>query len=282
MIEKKDRHFWKMTAGGNDFIIFDRRSNPSLHFSPSDIKQLCSRKVSIGADGFILMDESERADITMRYFNADGSSAPLCGNGVRCLARLAFMRNIAVDKIKIETGAGIITAEDSEENIRLQMLPPSKLELNTEIELENEIIVGHAIDVGALFFVIPYKDIGKCPVEQLGCNIRHHSYFNFSAGTNVSFFNVEEKNKIRLRVYERGVEEETLSCGTGSLATTLVCAALGLVEAPVLCFTQGGTIIKVDFTYKDNEFSRLSIEGDARLIYEGKIFLHTSNKKNIT
>ncbi len=273
MIEEKDRHFWKMTAGGNDFIIFDKRANPSLHFSPTDIKQLCSRKVSIGADGLILMDESEMADITMRYFNADGSSAPLCGNGVRCLARLAFMRNIAVDKIKIETGAGIITAEDSGENIRLQMLPPTKLALNTEIELENEIIVGHAIDVGAFFFVISYKDIEKCPVEQLGCSIRHHSYFDFSAGTNVSFFNVEEKNKIRLRVYERGVEEETLSCGTGSLATTLVCAALGLVEAPVLCHTQGGTIIKVDFTYKDNEFSCLSIEGDARLIYEGIMLL---------
>lgn len=278
MIKEKDRYFWKMTAGGNDFIIFDRRSNPSLQFSPSDIKALCFRKISIGADGLILMDKSKKADITMRYFNADGSSAPLCGNGVRCLARLAFMKNIATDKIRIETGTGIITAEKSGENIRLQMLAPAKVELGTKIKLKNEVIEGHVIDVGALFFVIHYKNIEKCPVEQLGCSIRHHSYFNSSSGTNVSFFNVEEKNRIRLRVYERGVEEETLSCGTGSLATTLVCAALGLVEAPVFCHTQGGTIIKVNFAYKNNTFSCLSIEGDAKLIYEGTMYPHALDK----
>jgi len=237
-----------------------------------------SRRLSIGADGLILMEKSERADIIMRYFNADGSSAPLCGNGLRCLARLAFERKIAKEQIKIETDAGIYIAEDRGESISLQMLPPSKLQLNTNLELENEVIKGHFIDVGVPFYLIPYQKIESCPVKEIGPLISHHTLFDSYGGCNVSFFKVENKNNVRLRIYERGVEEETLSCGTGCLATSLVSAALGLVEAPILCHTQGGTIIKVNFIYKEGKFPHLSIEGDARLIYEGILHPHTLNR----
>lgn len=270
--------FWKMTAGGNDFILLDNRSNSALSVSHSDISILCSRRLFIGADGLIFMEKSKRADILMRYFNADGSSAPLCGNGVRCLARLAFERKIARGIIKIETGAGIYTAEERGENISLQMLPPAKLQLNTNLKLEDEVIKGHFIDVGVPFYLIPYQKIESCPIKVVGPLISHHTLFDAYEGCNVSFFKVENRNNVRLRVYERGVEEETRSCGTGCLATSLVSAVLGLVEAPVHCHTQGGTIIKVDFIYKEGKFSHLSIEGDARLIYEGKIYPHALKK----
>ena len=270
--------FWKMTAGGNDFIIFDNRSKPSFDLTANEINFLCTRKLSIGADGLIVMEESKKADILMRYFNADGSAAPLCGNGVRCLARLAFNLKIAQDNMKIETGAGIITAEEKGENIRLQMLPPAKLRLHQNINLENEIIEGHSIDVGAPFYVIPYREIENCPVDELGHSICHHSFFDSQRGTNVSFFKVIDENNVRLRIFERGVEDETLSCGTGSLATSLVTAALGLVKSPVNCHTQGGTTIRVNFSYKEGKFDNPSIEGDARLIYEGKLNPQILNK----
>jgi len=252
-----------MTAGGNDFIIFDNRSSPPINLSPSNISNLCSRKLSIGADGLILAEKSEKADIMMRYFNADGSSAPLCGNGVRCLARLAFEMKIAEGIVKIETGAGVYIAEERGENIKLQMLPPSTLQLNKDLRIENEIIKGRFIDVGVPFYLIPYQKIEKCPVKGVGRLISHHTLFDSYGGSNVSFFKIEDKNNVQLRVYERGVEEETLSCGTGCLATSLVSAALGVAKSPVFCHTQGGKIIKVNFAYKEGKFSHLSIEGDA-------------------
>jgi len=264
-------HFWKMTAGGNDFILFDNRLSPPLNLSPSDINSLCRRRLSVGADGIILMEKSEQANIKMHYFNADGSSAPLCGNGVRCLARLAFEKKIARGKITIETGAGIIIAEHRGENISLKMLSPRKLELNVTLQLGDKVIEGHFIDVGAPFFLIPYQDIENCPVKELGPSLCRHSFFQSYGGSNVAFFKVMDRGSIRLRVYERGVEEETLSCGTGCLAVSLVAAALGLTEAPIICHTQGGTSIKVNFLYDGEKFSNPSIEGDAKLIYEGKI-----------
>jgi len=181
--------FCKLSAGGNDFIVIDNRRGSLAGDLSSWIKHICYRRLSVGADGVILLEGSSRADIRMRYFNADGSEAPLCGNGVRAAARYASLLGIAPPKMIIETGAGLVPAEMIGEKVRIGLPPPSKVELHFPLKLGVEAIEGSYIDVGVPFFVQRVEELEGIPMRERGRELRHHPAFQ-PAGTNVCFVKV--------------------------------------------------------------------------------------------
>ena len=262
--------FCKLSAGGNDFIVIDHRQGGLPEDLALWIKHLCCRRLSVGADGVILLEGSTRADFRMRYFNADGSEAPLCGNGVRAIARYASLMKIAPPKMTIETGAGLVPAEVKGGRVRTLLPPPLKVELHFPITLGEETIEGSYINVGVPFFVQRVEELDGLPVRERGREIRYHPDFQ-PEGTNACFVNVLNRNRIAVRIYERGVEDETLSSGTGCLSASLTATLLGAASPPITCHTRSGIDIGVDFQYKEGKVSSISVEGDARIIYYGEL-----------
>ena len=239
--------FAKMSGAGNDFIVIDDRANAIGEDARELAKQLCRRRISIGADGLILILPSARCDFRMRYWNADGTEAGMCGNGGRCVALFAHASGIAGKKMRFESTSGTYDAEIVGENeVRLRMADPRALLLHYDIKLKGRRIELHRINTGVPHAVLEVPDPAETPVVELGRAIREHPRF-MPEGTNVDFVRVIDGNTIELRTYERGVEDETLACGTGAVAAALVMAALGRVKPPVAARTRGGwtlTILK--------------------------------------
>ncbi len=266
----KPIHFTKMAGAGNDFIIVDNRSRIIKKDAAKLAKRLLDRRFSIGADGLILLEKSKKADIRMRILNPDGSEAEMCGNGVRCLAKFAVDHRITGPKLSIETLAGTIYAEVKGESVKAKMVEPKDLELNFGIRVNghNELLsfintgVPHAIKIGG-----PVSD---SEVETLGKMIRRHQHFA-PRGTNVDFVSLRKGNTIDVRTYERGVEGETLACGTGSTAAALVAAAMKNLKSPVLVHTKGGEVLKVHFSRIGGFFHDVYLEGRIQKSFEGRV-----------
>jgi diaminopimelate epimerase len=231
---------------------------------------LCARRFSVGADGLILIQKSSRADFSWRFYNADGSEAAMCGNGGRCAARFAFLRNIAPAAMSFETGAGTIRAEVRGEGVKLQLPDPYGYRERVTLKVGGEKIGLGFLVVGVPHAVIHVEDIAKAPVQKVGRAVRRHREF-VPEGTNVNFFQVLGPRKISLRTYERGVEGETMACGTGSVAAALTAAAAGLVRGPVLVHTRGGEVLKVYCRRRGSDFREVYLEGAAAFVYEGRI-----------
>jgi diaminopimelate epimerase len=263
--------FYKVTAGGNDFVVIDCREKSLPRGFFTTIPFICTRRFSLGADGLILIERSLRADLKVRFFNPDGNEINLCGNGLRCSARLAYEeRMVDSPKMMIETAVGVIKAGVSAEMVRVEVSPPKPPSLFLAIDVAGERVEGHHIDVGVPYFVVPVLDLDQAPVLELGRKIRYHEKFA-PEGTNVDFVLLEDEHRLRLKIYERGVEDETLSSGTGSLAAALVFAALGKVSSPVSCVPPSGIVNIVDFSYDNGVFKSIFLEGEARLIARGKL-----------
>ena len=264
--------FFKMSGSGNDFIILDNRKGIVDGDDLRDlVRKTCRRKVSVGADGFILLQGSEKADFKWKFFNADGSEAEMCGNGGRCAARFAYLKGIAGKEMSFETLAGIIRAEILKDRVKLEMTIPGCVELDKKIFLEGEEHLVDFINTGVPHVVVFVHDLNEYPVEKLGRTIRYHSEYK-PAGTNVNFVCVRDRSNIIIRTYERGVENETLACGTGAVAASLIGYLKGMVSPPVAVKTKGGEILNVHFKYKEEVFYEVYLEGDARVIYEGKLW----------
>jgi len=229
-----------MSGSGNDFILVDNRAG-IVDEEQLDrfISSICRRKLSVGADGFILIETTDRADFKWRFFNADGGEAEMCGNGGRCAARLAFLKGIAGPHLSFETKAGIIRAEVTGERVKLEMPQPGSLELDYAVEVEGETVIASSLTVGVPHVVIWVQDVESSPVFEKGRAIRFHERYA-PAGTNVNFVQKIDDGGFAIRTYERGVEDETLACGTGSVATALVAASKGMTVSPTLLHTRGG------------------------------------------
>ncbi|HHB76399.1 MAG TPA: diaminopimelate epimerase, partial [Desulfobulbus sp.] len=256
---------------GNDFIIIDHR-NPAIH--PEAMAEfaalVCRRKFSVGADGLILIEDSKKSDFSWRFFNADGSAAEMCGNGARCAARFAYMHGIAPARMRFETLAGIIEAAVSDINVSVKMTSPKDLHLHREIEVEGKNIILHSVDTGVPHAVIFVDDINQMDVCSLGSRIRHHEAF-MPAGTNVNFVG-RRQDGFKVRTYERGVENETLACGTGATAAALMAALIEKVDSPVNIMTTGGETLTILFDLTDGPGAEnVFLKGPAHLIYEGKL-----------
>ncbi len=263
--------FAKMTGAGNDFIVIDDRKNSVGEDAREMAKQLCRRRLSVGADGLILVLPSSRCDFRMRYFNADGSEADMCGNGGRCVARFVRERGIAGDEMCFESRSGTHKASIIDDReVRLAMTDPRAILLDFELTLKGERVRVHRVNTGVPHAVLEVDDLGSFPVVEAGRAIREHRKF-MPEGTNVDFVRVTGPGSISLRTYERGVEDETLACGTGAVASAVVMAAKGRVSPPVSVLTRGGFTLTVGFFMSDLGFCDVSLTGDARTVYAGEI-----------
>lgn len=264
--------FYKMSGSGNDFILVDNRDGIVNEENLTQwIASICRRKHSVGADGLILIEPSERADFKWRFFNADGGEVEMCGNGGRCVARLAHLKGIAGSRLTFETRAGVIQAEVSGERVKLEMPEPTTPELDYSLKVEEETLTVSSITVGVPHVVIWVNDLKKAPVFKTGRAIRYHENYA-PEGTNVNFVQALNNGAFAIRTYERGVEDETLACGTGSVAAALIASQKGLATSPAALHTTGGELLKIYFEKDGRDFHGVFLEGDTRLIYEGKLW----------
>src|SRR6266436_612261 len=238
--------FTKMNGAGNDFILIDNRAR-EIDLDRNQIAHLCDRHRGIGADGVLLLElPANRADFRMRYFNADGGEAEMCGNGARCFARFANRVAGAEGKISFETQAGVISAELASNLVTLRMTEPTDLRLNVKLPVADENKTVHFINSGVPHVVIPVAEIENVEVRLEGAAIRYHNMFSPN-GANVNFIEKRGPNKIAVRTYERGVEDETLACGTGVVASALIFAANEKSSSPITVLARGGDELQVGF-----------------------------------
>jgi diaminopimelate epimerase len=262
--------FTKMDGAGNDFILIDNRAG-EIHLNRAQIVRLCDRHRGIGADGILLLENpSDRADFRMRYFNADGGEAEMCGNGARCFARFANQVSGAHGKISFETPAGVISAELTGDLITLQMTEPTDLRLSVPLQICAEKKIVHFVNSGVPHVVVPVVQVGDVDVSRDGSAIRHHEMFS-PKGANVNFIEKRGADKIAVRTYERGVEDETLACGTGVVASALIFAATENVNGPINVIARGGDELRVGFEKTDKQFRNVTLTGPAEFVFEGTI-----------
>jgi diaminopimelate epimerase len=262
--------FWKMCGSGNDFIVFDNREG---RWSQDDLKRhaqiLCRRRLSVGADGILVMEapKSLSVDFRMRLFNPDGSEGEMCGNGARCLAR--YFHEISqrtVTGATFETLAGPVAANILEDgSVRLLMPSPSPIE-ERRVSVKGKDQTVYHMTLGVPHTVLLVEGVFTIPsstIQELGQQLRHDP--QFEKGTNVNFAE-SKQGEIHVRTYERGVEDETLACGTGSTASALALEHLGMSSFPVVVKTRGG-LLRVE-----RLDGNLYLTGEARFIYQGVIY----------
>lgn len=257
--------FAKYSGCGNDFIIIDNRKN-IFKPSQSDISFLCHRRLGIGADGVILLENSTSADYRMRIFNADGSEAEMCGNGIRCLAR--FIQDIE----KVENAEWVIQTMHQwiplkvDRNLVSVMMPTvSLLRSHIDVNIDGASLLLHFIDTSVPHVVHFTDDIDNPNLMRCAPQIRFHSEFS-PKGTNVNFAKILSDNSIAVRTYERGVEGETLACGTGAVAVALVAGMLYSMKEKVLIRPLSEESLMITF---DECFKNISMIGPANKIFEG-------------
>lgn len=262
--------FVKLSGAGNDFILTDNRRG-TLKNLPALAKKLTDRKRSIGADGLIVMEKSRIADLKMRIFNSDGSEAEMCGNGVRCAAKFAVMKRMAGNRASIETLAGIIGTQVKGDLVRARMTDPKGLKLDMAVRLDGRDEKLHFVDTGVPHAISVHTSVDSVDVPNVGRAIRRHSAFA-PRGTNANFVVIDaKKNEIAVRTYERGVEDETLACGTGSTAAALIAAELKGLRSPVTVHTHGGDVLKIYFSKDGGRFHDVYLEGAVKTSFEGRI-----------
>ncbi len=263
--------FYKMSGAGNDFIIIDNRHQIVADADLTEfISKICRRKISAGADGLILIEPSDACDFRWRFFNSDGSKAEMCGNGARCAARFAYVNGIAGTTLSFETEAGVVSARIDNERVKVKMPDPSDLKLSYPLELSDRSLDVSSINTGVPHVVVMVAQIDAVDVVAVGREIRFHQRFA-PAGTNANFACRRKGNEIEIRTYERGVEDETLACGTGAIASAIVSACQFKINSPIDVKTRSGEYLRIHFNAKDNQFDHIYMEGDARIIYTGEL-----------
>lgn len=254
-------HFYKYHGTGNDFIMIDDRKHLFPVTDNDLISKLCHRRFGIGADGIILIRNHGTTDFEMIYFNADGSTS-MCGNGARCAVQLAHDLRIIANRCTF-------TAPDGTHDAAV--LPGKiKLEMNNA-SIPEQVLSGFYIHTGTDHYVQFVENVAGFPVVEKGRQLRYHERF-FPDGTNVNFVERTGNEKLTIRTYERGVEDETYSCGTGVTAASLVVAATQNITSPVTLETPGGTL-EVAFEFSDNTFRHVYLSGPAEKVFEGTVFV---------
>jgi len=263
--------FTKMSGSGNDFILIDNRGGRVRQEASADfVTAVCRRKLSIGADGVIFIENARKADFRWRFYNSDGSLAEMCGNGARCAARFAWLKGIAGRRSRFETLAGTISAQVVGDRVRVKLTDPTDIAKDVAVDTGQERFVVDSLNTGVPHVVVAVGDIESVDVVSLGRAIRNHERFA-PAGTNVNFVSIRPDGRMDIRTYERGVENETLACGTGAVAAALSAHLRGAARPPVTLVPRGGAELTVFFEPYENGFRNVLLEGDARVVYEGLI-----------
>ena len=262
--------FTKMNGAGNDFVMIDNRAG-KVRLKPEQITHICDRHRGVGADGVLLLERgSNGADFRMRYYNRDGGEAEMCGNGARCFARFANKVAGAPKKVSFQTPAGLIRGELHGDLVTLHMSEPKDLRLNVEVELDGEDARVHYINSGVPHVVVPVARVDMVHVYERGGAIRGHEMFS-PAGANVNFIEKRGPRKISIRTYERGVEDETLACGTGVVASALIFAATEKIDGLITVIVRSGSELSVDFKRAKDRFTNVTLTGPAEFAFEGTI-----------
>jgi diaminopimelate epimerase len=261
-----------MAGGGNDFVVIDNRGG-RITDPVALARRICTRALSVGADGLVLIEGSARATFRMRYWNSDGSAGEFCGNGTRCAARFAFINVIAGRRMTIETDSGIVGAEIGEGGIvTISMPSPQSFRAVRPVTVGSQTIHGSSIRVGVPHYVVFLRDqLWSQNIVPLGRAIRTHPELAPDGGANVNFVSVRGEHAIEVRTYERGVENETLACGSGIVSSAVISAMFGKVKPPVSVLTRSGITLEVELVLRDGYAEEVKLRGDARLIYRATI-----------
>jgi diaminopimelate epimerase len=263
--------FTKMSGSGNDFIIIDNRIPVMAEEAKRDfVAKVCTPKTSVGADGVIFIERSGNADFKWDFYNADGSSAEMCGNGARCAARYAYERKIAPYQMTFETLAGIISAEVRGDVVKVRLTPPEDLKADICLSFQGKSYIVDHLNTGVPHTIVYSEDVENDDILRVGQGIRFHKEFA-PKGTNVNFVQKKGDDSLKIRTYERGVEGETLACGTGVVASAILSALKKNVEPPVLVETRGGEILKVYFDGANGAIDEVYLEGSTKVTFEGTL-----------
>ncbi|MGA7160522.1 MAG: diaminopimelate epimerase [Bacteroidota bacterium] len=268
--------FTKMSGAGNDFVVLDNRN--SLIARPSNFAMLiCDRRRGIGADGLLLLEESAKADFAMKYFNSDGSYGGMCGNGGRCISRFAYVRRIVSGpEITFEALDHIYKASVMEEGVKLMMKRPTDFRIDQKLEVFNSPLHFHFVNSGSPHCVIFLDEnknlkstLEEIDVVKIGREIRNHHSF-YPNGTNVNFVTMNDLSLFSVRTYERGVEAETLACGTGSVAIALIANQVKRSISPITLHVRSGELLSVSFNRGNSgEYEDVSLSGSAHVLFNG-------------
>jgi diaminopimelate epimerase len=270
--------FTKIQGVGNDFIILNNmRLNLSKDKFPYLAKRLCERKVSIGADGLMIIDYSEgNSDFKMLFFNSDGSVGEMCGNGARCIARYAYTNNLAPKNMTFETTAGLVSAEILENRqVKVKLNNPGIINLNNDINIDGTNYKCTYIELGSPgipHLVLSYqglKNTCTADIYELGKSLRY--YKELPKGANVNFFDVLDEKTIVVKTYERGVEDFTLACGTGSASTAIALLLNKYINENVIKVIVPGGELFVEIEMKDEKINKVFLIGDTNIVAIGNI-----------
>jgi len=264
--------FAKYHGAGNDFILIDDRQN-RLRLSPRQIAAWCDRHRGIGADGLILvrLPQNAEANLAWDFYNSDGGQAEMCGNGARCLARFARDRLGVSQDFTLETVAGLVRIRlEEDDQIAVQLTSPTDLRLRIQLPSRFGLMEVHHLNTGVPHTVLFVGDVDRVDVVGLGREIRYHQLFA-PAGTNVNFVQHIGPNTIRVRTYERGVEGETLACGTGVTASALIASKVLGFQSPVRVRVQSGDELAVRFVPDQDGWKEVELIGPAVHVFDGEV-----------
>ena len=265
--------FARMHGAGNDFVILHDPAGRLAGDRAALARALCDRRRGIGGDGLILIGPPSTSGpaFSMTYVNADGGDAEMCGNGARCALRRAADLGLLTREGEFETGAGVLRGRVDDRDVRLSMPNPTDERPARILDVEGEALQVFSIDTGVPHAVVFVDDVLAVDAAARGRAVRRHASFA-PRGTNVNFVQVLDKGRLRVRTYERGVEGETLACGTGAVASALVSSRLGLTAPPVSVETQSGETLQVGFeSGPDSSFHGVTLAGPAELVATGAI-----------
>lgn len=267
--------FTKMSGAGNDFIVADNRRG-LLSPSREQVARLCHRQFGVGADGLMLLTAHPTGNPpwAWQFWNSDGSDAEMCGNGARCFARFIqhTLGTSPSEPVSFATAAGTITAHFENNQVTVNLTPPRDLQLDQSIPTQTGTVTVHSLNTGVPHAVVMVPDADQAQVQEEGRRLRFHPHFG-SRGTNVNFVQVLAPGRIRVRTYERGVEGETLACGTGVTASALVASRCLGFPSPIEVQVQSGNLLRVQFNAAPHGFENVRLSGPADFVFEGRIHL---------
>jgi diaminopimelate epimerase len=264
--------FTKMNGAGNDFVMLDNRDG-KLALDRAAIARLCDRHRGVGADGLLMVEPAQNgADFRMRYYNSDGGEAEMCGNGARCFARYAQRLSGRGGDVSFETQAGVITGRFEGDHVQIQMSEPHSLQLGANVDADGKQLTVHSVNTGVPHAVVFVSDLENTDVRQLGAALRWHTHFA-PKGTNANFAQLGSDGSVAIRTYERGVEDETLACGTGMVACALIAHELHGTPAPVQVRVRGGDTLQIGFVKSGATYREVTLTGPADFVFEGQVAL---------
>lgn len=264
--------FTKMHGAGNDFVMIENLDG-KIELSSEQVAKLCDRRFGIGADGLILLNPpaDDSVEATMVYFNADGGRVDMCGNGARCFTSFAIQNGVGDGtSVSFKTDAGPMTADAADGQFTIRMTPVKDLALDQTLTSPQGTYSYHFMNTGVEHFVSFVEDVSQIDIKPEGSAIRFHETFA-PRGTNANFAEIQSDGVIKVRTYERGVEDETLACGTGVTAVAIAAVLKGLAQAPVSVLVAGGDVLSIGFDIEGDKVSNITLTGPAKNVFTGTV-----------